>query len=98
MTARSDATTRAITTRGRPLMRVSVPSRLGIPGNRGHPSAVPEPHDRRSEAMGDLRQMVTTAAVCVLVLAGYTATHGSTARAVSGPGVPTSGALQPFLR
>ena len=48
--------------------------------------------------MGDLRQMVTTAAVCVLVLAGYTATHGSTARAVTGPGVPTSGALQPFLR
>jgi uncharacterized protein len=48
--------------------------------------------------MGDLRQMVTTAAVCVLVLAGYTATHGGTARAVSRPGAPTSGALQPFLR
>jgi uncharacterized protein YggE len=49
--------------------------------------------------MGDLRQMVTTAALCVLVVGGYAALQGGgTARAVTVAPVPTSGALQPFLR
>jgi uncharacterized protein len=47
----------------------------------------------------EIRQMVTTAAVCVLVVGVYAALHGGgTAGAAASAPVPTRGALQPFIR
>jgi uncharacterized protein len=47
--------------------------------------------------MPDLRQVVTTAAVCVLAIAGYEAVHGASP-APAAPAQHASGVLQPFMR